>query len=120
MAADLSILAEMRDISPLPASAVQVTAEALAALSVGLVLAMLIAGALRLFGARRKSRKQEALARLAVTRELPQDQRLFAQAKLLREMGEPTAPLHDALYRRDPAFDADALDAQIVRTLRAR
>jgi len=124
MAADTDPLAELRGIEPVPLGPTDLLAESLAALAVGLVLAMVIAGLIRPFASRRASPTEAVLEQLARTRNLPPDKRAYAQATLLHEIGDDVADLRGdlrkVLYRRHAEFDPDAFDKRIVRALEGR
>lgn len=119
MAADP--LTELRDIHPIPQDGMAVVADTLAALAVGLILASLVGLLLRLLSSRRQTTGQSALARLDETRALPPDERLFAQAKLLRDVEvspDLRRDVRDVLYRPTP--NPDVFDARIEQALRRR
>ncbi|SMF51841.1 protein of unknown function [Tistlia consotensis] len=124
-----------------------VLADVAAAFAAGLLLAILVVLLARAFLRPADSPRRRLLADLAGSRTLPREERLLAQARLLRrlaaeiEEGEPVraedwpglldqrlgtdfftagagARLREALYRRDAALDPESIDRELTRLLR--
>ncbi len=91
-------LAKLHDLRFPQAEGLDIVAEAALGLSLGLILAILAFRLLRSFLRPRRSQRWQALAALAESRELPRDERLKAQAVVIRQLA-PKAGRED--WRED-------------------
>ena len=142
------LLAELRDSRLPELSEASVLADAATAFVAGLILALAIALVVRVFARRPPSRRDRALAELAASRALAPDERLLAQARLLRRVADerdrrgvdstsahwadvfdqrldtdfftagPGVVLREALYRPDARVDPEQIDRELVKLLR--
>ena len=89
------------------------------AMTVGLaaLVALVLAGALRLISQRRAALRPRTMAdRLADLRGLPPDDRRIALLHLLRSRApDRYAEVARDLYRRDTSLDLDGLEAEVAR-----
>ncbi|ETW12748.1 hypothetical protein ATO8_09403 [Roseivivax marinus] len=92
----------------------EVVADLLAALAVGLFLALLIGGALRLFS-RPATRQPDLAANVLALRALSEDDRRVALLHLLKTRApDRYARLSGALYRPGGLPEADALEREVL------
>jgi hypothetical protein len=132
----------LRDIrAPLPTLETML-ADCLMAFVAGLIIAILIALIARIFFRRKRSRREDALRDLEAMRHLPAEQRLLAQAVLLRQVASHAPSekhdlhwtakldawlgsafftqgagtmLRDALYCPDRPIDPDVIDREMAQ-----
>lgn len=114
---DLAILEGLHALRPPPAGTTELVAEIVAALAIGLAVAALTYMLLRVSGAqagRAPSRRATALARLEAARQLPEAERLLAQAHLLRDLTETEAPASAEPWLSRAARQFDLPDAALA------
>lgn len=102
-------------------NSVEQVAELLIAFGLGLVIALLIVGVMRVLAIRPVAHEMTYSQRIEVAAELPPDKRLVALAAVYREAraarcGEPMLEaegLQEALYRPAASFDVERFEAAL-------
>lgn len=93
MAPGADPLVALRDIREPHTTLEMILADALMAVAAGLLLAVIIACLAQLILRRKRSKRDAALAGLEMTRHLPADDRLFAQAAVLKKVASHLPPV---------------------------